>query len=209
VEVGAGVEGTEPMMMGIQTEGGREEMNDADADVDDGVVIVAVVAAAFSADDGATDGVAIAVVDGFVIVLPFAPTCTCEVEAIDPGNGINADFIANGVFVSGGGNGPAPAFTLLFSGGSDNDAPPPFLLFPAVTLIPLTCCAELLEFAWSWAFLASCSSKDGMNFSSMDQKKPLPRSPAQRSIFLNARFEDKLCRTEFYSTTSFNIHLYA
>lgn len=158
---GVGVVGTEPMMMGIQTEGGREEMNDVDADAD---VDVVVVAACPVEDDGVPEvafggTVDIVIASGFVLVdapplafippglpspcpYPKDPAAAAEVEAMDPGEGVNADFIASGVLVNGGGSGPPPALTLLFSGGSDSDAPPPppFLLLPAVTLIPFTCC---------------------------------------------------------------------
>ena len=160
VEVGAGEvelgleeeEGTGPIMIGMQTEGGREDIKDADGfpvlvgSVDDGAGV----------EDCVTPGVVVVVVVGgvrfvfgaLVVVVvvvvtsgyPFsAPSCACRYgDAREPGEGVNADFIASGVFVKGGGNGPPPAFTLLFSGGSNIDAPP-FLLFPAVTLIPFTC----------------------------------------------------------------------
>jgi hypothetical protein len=102
-------------------------------------------------------------------------------EDVDPGNA--SPFTLRGVDVNGGGKTPpfTPLLTLLFSGGSSNDAP-----------------------HFSFFLLANCSSNTGSKLGSTDQKKPLPRSPAQRSIFLKARFDERLCRTEFYTVLGLN-----
>ena len=96
-----------------------------------------------------------------------------------------APFIARGTVVNGGGKALplVSPLTLLFNGGSSREAPfffpePAVVVFPA----PESGCVKM------------CSK-----LGSTDQKNPFPRSPAHRSIFLKARFEERLCLTEFYS----------
>lgn len=101
-----------------------------------------------------------------------------------PGSDLTTGSLAaRGTVVIGGGS--APPFrsrTLRFNAGSSTEEPF-FSFFTFGTGVA--------------AAFASCSSNACSKLSSTDQKKPFPRSPAQRSIFLNARPDDRLWRTEF------------
>lgn len=94
--------------------------------------------------------------------------------------------------VSGGGKGTPfmSPLTLRFNGGS-NKAPLSFLRFlPLISeeFAGKPCAAA----AAACLTFISCSSNVCENFSSTDQKKPFPLSPPHRSIFKNARPDDRL-----------------
>lgn len=115
---------------------------------------------------------------------------------------VDAGAVLNtrGADVNGGGRGvPLRSPLMLRRKGGSSSADLSFL--PLSFEVGSSFEPDAAACAAAWALL-SCSSRAWAYFSSTDQKKPLPLSPPHRSIFKNARPEDRLCRTELIQAPS-------
>ena len=169
--VGVGVEEGFPMTMGMTMSVDIEETEGAGAGVE-----VAGVAAS-----GVTPAVSVLTVRVALEEEASASFLLCGISMINFVGWPVACVACEGVDDKGGGKGAfGSPLTLRLSAGSSS--------FPFFSL----------SFGLSALAFASCSLSDFSRSGSILQKKPFPLSPAHLSIFTNAGFDDRLCRTELW-----------